>query len=252
LCGTKNTNEAFITLKDLLTSEPLLQYPDFNKPFVLTTDASNEVLGTILSQDPIGHDKSVCFASRTLVNAENNYSTTEKELLAIVWGYTLLRQYLYGRKFTIVTDHKPLAWIFNVKDPSWRLLKWRIKLKEYDYEITYKPGTRITNADALNRIDTKEVKTVNETSSVPTDEKKINLLQEFHQQPIGGHLGMNRTLDRIKRNTSWPGMKQEFENYVKHRETCQKNKITQRKTKLPLRISDTPEVVGQNIILDIV
>ena len=77
-------------------------------------------------------------------------------------------------------------------------------------------------------------------------------MQEFHEQPIGGHLGMNRTFDRIKLYTFWPGMKQEIEDYIKHCDICQKNKITQRKTKLPLQIKDTPEVVGQNCIMDIV
>ena len=114
-------DNAFTTLKDLLTSEPLLQYTDFTKPFVQTTDASNEALGAILSQGPIGRDLPIAYASRTLVNAEKNYSTTE-ELLAIVCGCKQFRQYLYGRKFTIVTDHKPLTWVFNVKDPSSRLL----------------------------------------------------------------------------------------------------------------------------------
>jgi len=125
----RRTDDAFTTLKDLLTSEPLLQYPDFTKPFVLTTDVSNEALGAILSQGPIGRDLPIAYASRTLVNAEKNYSTTEKELLAIVWGSKQFRQYQYGRKFTIVTDHKPLTWVFNVKDPSSRLLRWRLKLE---------------------------------------------------------------------------------------------------------------------------
>ena len=82
----QRTNEAFITLKDLLTSEPLLQYPDFTKSFVLTADASNEGLGVILSQGPIGQDLPISYGSRTLVSAEKNYSVTEKKLLAIVWG----------------------------------------------------------------------------------------------------------------------------------------------------------------------
>jgi hypothetical protein len=80
----ERTDEAFNTLKDLLTNEPLLQYPDFTKPFVLTTDTSNEALGSILSQGPIGRDLPIAYASRTLINAEKNYSSTEKELLAIV------------------------------------------------------------------------------------------------------------------------------------------------------------------------
>jgi transposase InsO family protein len=96
-----------------------------------------------------------------------------------------------------------------------------------------------------------EVNTAIKVSSEPTEEEKGKTLQEFHQSPTGGHLGMNRTFQRIKLYTSWPGMKQEIENYVRHCETCQKNKITQRKNKLPLQITDTPEVVWQNCSLDI-
>jgi hypothetical protein len=96
---------------------------------VLTTDASNEALGAILSQGPIGQDLPIAYASRTLNSAEKRYSVTEKELLAIVWGCKYYRQYLFGRKFTIVTDHKPLTWVFNVKDFSSRLLRWRLKLE---------------------------------------------------------------------------------------------------------------------------
>ena len=98
---------AFITLKTLLTTEHLLQYPDFTRPFVLTTDASNDAIGPVLSQGPIGKDLPIAYASRTLNSAERNYPTVEKELLAIVWGCKYFRQYLYGRTFTIVTDHRP-------------------------------------------------------------------------------------------------------------------------------------------------
>jgi hypothetical protein len=78
------TEKAFVTLKVLLTTEPLLQYPDFTRPFVLTTDASNDVIGAVLSQGPIGKDLPIAYTSRTLNNAERNYPTVEKELLAIV------------------------------------------------------------------------------------------------------------------------------------------------------------------------
>ena len=171
-------------------------------------------MGTILSQGPIGRDFPIAYASRTLVNADKNYSPTEKELLAIVWGCKQFRQYLYGGKFTIVTDHKPLTWAFNVKDPSLRLLRWRLKLEEYEYDVIYKPGRRNTNADALSRINMIEVKPITEISSTLTEEERGKILQEFHQLPTGGRLGMNRTFERIKLYTSWPGMKQEIENYV--------------------------------------
>lgn len=146
----KNQDEAIEALKDRLTNSPLLQYPNFNKEFVLTTDASNFAIGGILSQGEVGHDLPVAYASRTLNKSEGNYSTTEKELLAILWGVKHFRPYLYGRKFKIVTDHKPLTWLFNCKDPGGRLIRWRLKLQEYDYEIIYK-GKLNSNADALSR-----------------------------------------------------------------------------------------------------
>ncbi|KAL4153818.1 hypothetical protein QTP88_001651 [Uroleucon formosanum] len=146
--------EAFDKLKAILTKEPLLKYPDFEQPFNLTCDASNFVIGCILSQGPIGNDPLIAYASRTLNKAEQSYNTTEKELCAIVWGVKQYRPYLYGQKFNIITDHRALSWLFNVKDPGSRLIRWRLKLEEYEYEIHYKPGANNTNADALSRIRT--------------------------------------------------------------------------------------------------
>ena len=103
-------------MKEKLVSPPVLKYPDFDRSFILTTDASGEGLGALLSQGESGKDLPVAFASRTLNQAEKNYSTTEKELLAIVWGMRYFRPYLYGKHFRVVTDHKPLTWIMNVKD----------------------------------------------------------------------------------------------------------------------------------------
>lgn len=144
--------EAFTQLKQILSRRPLLQYPDFSRPFIVTTDASNVAIGAILSQGSIGSDLPISYISRTLNKAEINYSTTEKELLAIVWALKKFRPYIYGHKLTVVTDHKPLTWLCNVTDPGARLVRWRLKLEEYD--IVYKPGTLNTNADALSRIST--------------------------------------------------------------------------------------------------
>ena len=151
-----------------------------------------------------------------------------------------------------MTDHKPLTWVFNVKDPSSRLLRWRLKLEESDYEVVYKPGVRNTNADALSRITMTRISPVAKNSSELTKKERREILQEIHERPTGGHLGINMTFDRIKLYTSWLGMKQEIEDYIKHCDICQKNKVTQRKTKLPLQLTDTPEVVWQNCSMDIV
>ncbi|KAL4101311.1 hypothetical protein QTP88_021331 [Uroleucon formosanum] len=149
---TAECQTAFETLVQKLVTAPILQYPNFEEPFILTTDASQYAIGSIISQGEIGHDLPIAYASRTLNKAEQNYSTTEKELLSIVWSVKHFRPYLLGRKFRIYTDHQPLTWLFNVKDPGSRLMRWRLKLAEYQYEVIYKPGATNTNADALSRM----------------------------------------------------------------------------------------------------
>ena len=114
---------AFDTLKEKLITAPVLKYPDFAQEFLLTTDASDYAIGAVLSQGTVGQDRPIAYASRVLSQAEQNYNTTEKELLAIVWAVKHFRPYLYGTKFTIVTDHKPLIWLFNVTDPGSRLIR---------------------------------------------------------------------------------------------------------------------------------
>lgn len=143
--------KSFDQFKHILTTDLLLQFPDFSKEFILTTDASDYAIGSVLSQEVNNKDLPVAYASRTLNKAEQSYSATEKELLSIVWSVKHFRPYLYGRKFKIVTDCRPLTWLFNCKDPSSRLVRWRLKLEEYDYQITYKPGHLNSVADALSR-----------------------------------------------------------------------------------------------------
>jgi hypothetical protein len=192
-------------LKAKLTSQPILQYLDFSKEFILTTDASNTGLGAVLSQGPLGKDLPVAYASRSLNKSEVNYSTSEKELLAIVWATRYFRPYLYGRHFQIVTDHKPLTWVMNVKDPGSRLLRWRIHLEEFDYAITYKRGSQNSNADALSRIGS--VTTEAKGSTKLDEETKKQIFYEFHDAPVGGHRGMNKAFRAIKSWYTWPNMK---------------------------------------------
>lgn len=149
--------ESFDILRNHLIHEPILQFPDFSKTFNVTTDASNFAIGAVLSQGEISKDLPISFASRTLNKAESNYSTTERELLAIIYAVKHFRPYLYGVKFNIITDHRPLVWLFNTKDPGSRLLRWRLKLEEYQYNIIYKPGKLNSNADALSRIDHSQI-----------------------------------------------------------------------------------------------
>lgn len=152
--------ESFQKLKDLITNYPTLRYPDFKKKFVLTTDASNLAIGAVLSQD--GHP--VSYASRTLNDHETRYSAIEKELLAIIWATKYFRPYLYGEKFTIRTDHRPLVWLNSLKEPNSKLQRWRIRLNEYDFDIEYVKGKDNKVADFLSRIN--------------IDKNEINMLEE--------------------------------------------------------------------------
>lgn len=128
----------------------------------MTTDASQFAIGAVLSQD----NHPICFGSRTLNEHEIQYSTIEKELLAIVWATKYYRPYLFGQKFTIRTDHQPLKWLSSLKEPNSKLQRWRIRLNEYDYDIEFIKGKDNTVADFLSRIDTNtnEINTVEEGS----------------------------------------------------------------------------------------
>ncbi|CAN8073881.1 unnamed protein product [Agarophyton chilense] len=151
---TDDQYEAFRTLNDKLPNPPILALPKPNRPFDLDTDASDVQVDFSLQQEqespknyrPIG------YWSRTLTSAERNYSTTEKECLATVWSVLTLRPYLEGTRFAIRTDHDSLRWLLNITDASSRLARWRLRLSEYDYEITYRPGIKHQAADALSRI----------------------------------------------------------------------------------------------------
>jgi hypothetical protein len=150
---TPKSEQAFEELKRKLTSSPILSFPDFSKEFILATDASDVGLGAVLSQ--IGEDGSehpIFFASRALDKAERHYSTIERELLAIVWATDKFRYYLYGREFSLYTDHNPLIYLKNLSYQSRRLTKWRLKLSEYDMKIAYKKGETNGNADAMSRV----------------------------------------------------------------------------------------------------
>lgn len=173
--------DAFERCRNILTSSDILQYPDFEKPFVLTTDASNFAVGAVLSQGRIGSDKPIAFASRTLNKSEEKYSAIEKELLAIVWACRYFRPYLYGRKFTLYTDHKPLTYGLNLKDTNNRLVHWRLALSEFDYEICYRPGKQNQVADSLSRIRPNEQEiNMNEASENEASDKETSDDETFH------------------------------------------------------------------------
>ena len=151
---TEEAEEAFVTLKSRLLSPPILVFPDYAKKFRVSTDASCVGLGAILSQlDDNDNDKVVAYASRSLLPAEKNYHTTERELLAVVWALDRFRPYIYNTEFDLITDHEPLVRISELNTASSRLVRWKLKLQEYSFKWIHKPGRLHVNADVLSRVE---------------------------------------------------------------------------------------------------
>eukprot|EP00731_Ephydatia_muelleri_P015777 Em0009g201a len=149
---TQECIHAFDELKSRLLSAPILSFPDFEKPFILDTDACQYGIGAVLSQDHDGEEKVVAYGSRTLSKAERKYCVTRKELLAVVTFTKHFRPYLLGRHFTLRTDHSSLQWLYNMKEPEGQLARWLEQLQEYDFAVIHRRGCNHGNADALSRI----------------------------------------------------------------------------------------------------
>ncbi|KAM2638106.1 hypothetical protein EV1_022523 [Malus domestica] len=144
--------QAFKHLKDLLTTAPIITPPDWSIPFELMCDASDYALGAVLGQRKNKQPHVIYYASRTLNDAQLNYSTTEKELLAVVFALDKFRSYLIGTKVIVFTDHAALKYLFTKKEAKPRLIRWMLLLQEFDIEIKDKKGSDNVVADHLSRL----------------------------------------------------------------------------------------------------
>ena len=164
--------KAFQEAKEGLISSQVLVHYDPSLPIKVAADASAYGLGAVISHVlPDQSERPIAYASRSLTNSEKNYAQIDKEALALVFSIKKFHQYLYGRKFTLLTDHKPLLSILGSKQgipplAAARLQRWAVILSAYTYDIVFKPTQDHCNADALSRLPLPETDT---TSSSPSE-----------------------------------------------------------------------------------
>lgn len=154
---TDDCENAFFDIKKTLIKETCLTHFNPKKELILATDASPYGIGVVLSQVEEGVEKPIAFGSKSLTVAQRNYSQLDKEGLAVIFGVTKFHKYLYGRRFTLQLDNKPLSYIFSPTKEiplmaSQRMIRWILKLRAYDFKITLRSTSQHANADCLSRL----------------------------------------------------------------------------------------------------
>lgn len=171
---TPEAEKSFQNIKAILVTEPVLANPDYGKPFVIQTDASDCGIGGVLVQGEGENEKAIAYYSQKLSATQRKYQTTERECLAVIVGIEKFRPYIEGTHFTVVTDHASLQWLQNLKDPSGRLGRWALRLQPYNFTLIHRPGRLMAVADALSRA----VESVDVYSFSQSNDKWYNSLKQ--------------------------------------------------------------------------
>nr|GEV12637.1 reverse transcriptase domain-containing protein [Tanacetum cinerariifolium] len=191
---SKECVEAFQTLKRKLTKAPILITLDWDMPFELMCDASDFSIGAVLGQRQKKHFRPIHYASKTMTEVESNYTTTEKEMLAMVYAFEKFWSYLIMNKSIVYTDHSALKYLFAKKYSKARLLCWVILLQEFTFK------------------------------------EAIDILKAYHYGPTGGHHGPNYTAKKVfVSGFYWPTIYRDAKDLVKNYDVCQRQgKVSQR------------------------
>lgn len=286
---TEECSKSLKAVKDHLVSAPILSCPDFTKHFYVQTDASDFGLGAVLTQVHEDGEKVISYLSRSLTPTERKYSVTEKECLAVVYSVEKLRGYLEGVRFTVITDHYSLKWLFSIKDPVGRIARWAVRLQQYNFDIVHRSGRENIVPDTLSRsvpvistvdicetpadkwysqilsqvklrpdkfplwriengklykrakIKYPDLQGENEWLLVVPKPQRSKVIQECHDPPTSGHLGVFKTHARVSTRWYWPKMRADISNYVRRCQTCMMTKPEQ-KPSMGHMLSKTPTV----------
>ncbi|GJT68455.1 reverse transcriptase domain-containing protein [Tanacetum coccineum] len=258
---------SFKILKKKLTEAPILVSPDWDLSFELMCDASDYAIGDVLGQRKDKYFRPIHYASKTLSDAQINYTVTEKELLVVVYAFEKFWSYLVLSKTIVYTDHSALKYLFNKKDAKPRLLWWILLFQKFTIEIHDKKGAKKLTADHLSRLENPyqgdhvgmEIndnflhKSLNMISLNPDNEplwfanianylvgniirrcvdgqEAVDILQACHNRPTGGHHGPNYTAKKnFDSDFFWPTIYRDAQDIVTHCDSCQRQgKISQR------------------------
>jgi hypothetical protein len=173
---TETEEEIFNRLKEILSTSPILAYPDFDLPFELHTDASSKALGAILYQVQDNKKSVISYASRALSKSEQNYSAFKLEFLALKWAVTeKFSDYLALKHFTVLTDNNPLTHVLTTAKLDATGQRWASALGEFNFDIIYRAGIKNADADGMSRYPYEEVQQ-NGTDMVKIDNKIVKTI----------------------------------------------------------------------------
>ena len=304
-----NEEKAFTTIKDKLTSQPVLCMPTDTDPYKVECDASDYATGAVLSQKQNEEWRPIAFFSKALTAAERNYEIHDRELLAIVRALEEWRHYLQGNtnKIEVITDHKNLEYFLTAKKLNRRQARWSGLLADYDYILRHQAGKTMGKPDALSRRPDHLVGTENDNTNVtlisaehigsitiettgdqivtkiksrkqapinPRDKAnwkqedgitfreglivvndkdlQLEIIQQTHDTPIGGHPGQAKTRELITRNYWWSGLTTYVNKYVDGCRKCQQNKIFPQKPQGELYPNAIPSKPFENVTMDFI
>jgi hypothetical protein len=245
----KEHKRCFDNIRHAISSVPVLRYPDLSQPFCVATDASNDGIRAVLYQVIQNEICHIAFIARALSKSERNYSTTKRELLAVIFALNKFHQYIWGNHFTLYTDHKALVYLHTQKIANAMMINWLDTLLEYNFTVIHLPGINNVLPDQLSRLfpPVKELEGGNDPENknkdemdveiakivraaqmldekiTPPDEDRQELLQNAH---LFGHFGAESIVKRLQNDgLHWNNMQLEAVEVVKKCPDCQKYNI---------------------------
>nr|GEV18755.1 reverse transcriptase domain-containing protein [Tanacetum cinerariifolium] len=248
--------EAFQTLKRKLTEAPILIAPDWDMPFELICDSNDFAIGAVLGQRQDKHFRPIHYASKTMTEEKSNYTTTEKEMLAVMYAFEKFQSYLIMNKSIVYTDHFALKYLFAKKDSKARLLRWVLLFQEFTFKVIDTKGAKNLAVVHLSRLENPhqnvlDPKKINESFSknkffkdvkhyfwddpflfkICADQviqrcvhgqKAIDILKACHYEPTGGHHDPNYIAKKVfDSGLYWPTIYRDAQDLVKNYDVCQ-------------------------------